>query len=192
MSNPPTIQWPQLSHLHALVFDFDGVFTDNKVYIDQSGIESVVCDRADGLGFDLLRAHCSRINHCPDMFILSKEPNPVVLARSAKLKLECRHGIDNKLKWMNNYLHRKFSDNRSSTDPWQGVAYLGNDLNDLPVMACAGLSVAPSDAHIRVRKIATSVLPLKGGHGFIRAFIEKITGLNEASDEEIHELIHHC
>ncbi len=188
MSGAAPATWPTIADIHTLVFDFDGVFTDNKVIVDQHGTESVRCDRGDGLGFDLLRAYCARNALNLDMFILSKEPNPVVLARANKLKLKCQHGIDNKLVWMNDYLSRR----SSTTDAWQGVAYLGNDLNDLPIMLQAGLAVAPADAHPRILACATTVLPQAGGNGFIRAFIEHLIGLENASDEEIHELICHC
>ena len=44
-----------IEEIHTIIFDFDGVFTDNKVYIDKSGNELVKCDRSDGFAFDLLR-----------------------------------------------------------------------------------------------------------------------------------------
>ncbi len=47
---------PALETIHTVVFDFDGVFTDNKVWVDQDGRESVRCDRADGLALDLVPA----------------------------------------------------------------------------------------------------------------------------------------
>ena len=40
---------------HTLVFDFDGVFTNNKVYVNEKGIESIICDRGDGLGLNILK-----------------------------------------------------------------------------------------------------------------------------------------
>ena len=65
-----------------VVFDFDGVFTDNKVYTAQDGTETVMCDRRDGLGVKMLRERGI------DMFILSLEANPVVEARARKLGLD--------------------------------------------------------------------------------------------------------
>jgi 3-deoxy-D-manno-octulosonate 8-phosphate phosphatase (KDO 8-P phosphatase) len=46
---------PSVNEIHTIVFDFDGVFTNNKVWVDQDGRESVCCDRSDGLAFDILR-----------------------------------------------------------------------------------------------------------------------------------------
>ena len=65
-----------------IVFDFDGVLTDNKVYLDQDGKESVSCSRADGLAFDVLHKL-----HKP-VYILSTEKNPVVTARAEKIKVQ--------------------------------------------------------------------------------------------------------
>ena len=73
--------------------DFDGVFTNNKVLVDQNGRESVYCDRADGLAFDLVRAFKKMGLIDAKFFIISKEKNPVVIARAEKLKLICHHMI---------------------------------------------------------------------------------------------------
>lgn len=180
--------WPSFIDIHTVVFDFDGVFTNNKVYLDQSGIESVRCDRSDGLGIGMLRARATQLGISPNLFILSKEPNPVVIARARKLKLDCQHGVDDKLAWMSDHLKSRFP----GEDGWRGVAYLGNDLNDLPIMTRAGFSVAPVDAHPRVLSRADARLPQPGGDGFIRAFVEHLIELDKFSDEEIHELICNC
>src|SRR3954468_23304923 len=79
------------SPLEALVMDFDGVHTDNRVQVDQDGHESVACSREDGLGLEQLRK-----TGLP-MLVLSKERNPVVLARCKKLQLPCFSGIEAKL-----------------------------------------------------------------------------------------------
>src|SRR5690606_29002516 len=76
--------------IDAVVFDFDGVFTDNRVLVGDDGHEAVLCDRGDGMGISLLRA-----SGIP-LLILSKEQNPVVARRADKLRLECLHGIDDK------------------------------------------------------------------------------------------------
>ena len=80
-----------IDQLDALVFDFDGVLTNNKVHLDQSGIEWVSCSRADGLGFDVLR----KLNF--PSYVLSTENNPVVKARAEKLKIPVLQGVGNKL-----------------------------------------------------------------------------------------------
>ena len=80
----------KINSLDAIIFDFDGVLTDNKVYVFQDGKEAVKCNRADGLGFDILRE-----NKLP-VFILSTEKNEVVKFRAEKLGVPAIHGVDNK------------------------------------------------------------------------------------------------
>lgn len=180
---------PSLASIHTLVFDFDGVFTDNKVWVDQDGGEFVRCDRGDGLAFDLLRSAMRKQPASFEYFILSKEPNSVVLARAKKLGIVCHLGIKNKLQFITQYLSDRFPQEKN---PFSGLVYLGNDLNDLPVMRRAGFSVAPADAHPVIRQVAHLTLPQRGGNGFIRAFIETILGINELSEENLDELISNC
>jgi YrbI family 3-deoxy-D-manno-octulosonate 8-phosphate phosphatase len=180
---------PELSSIHTVAFDFDGVFTDNKVWVDQGGRESVRCDRGDGLAFDLLRSF-RRIRSLEiEFFILSKEPNPVVLARASKLNLDCHHGIRDKLAFMREYLAKRFPDDRAV---FNGLVYVGNDLNDLPLMRHAGYAVAPADAHPLVRDAAHLIIERPGGEGFVRVFIERLLKINELSPEEIDELVSDC
>ncbi|MDP2787936.1 MAG: hypothetical protein Q8O79_07660 [Pseudomonadota bacterium] len=183
------IAWPPLASVHTIAFDFDGVFTDNKVYLNQDGVESVRCDRGDGLGIDFLRSARERGHLKADMFILSKEPNPVVLARARKLKLDCKHGVARKKDFMDAY----FAEHRPvDLAPYAGLIFLGNDLNDLALMCAAGFSVAPGDAHPLVRRHASVVLPQHGGEGFIRAFVEQLLAIDTMTLEELHEFVHHC
>ena len=174
-------QFPDWKDIHTIVFDFDGVFTDNKVWVDQIGVESVQCDRADGLGFDLLRAFIKANNWALNYFILSKEKNPVVSIRAQKLQINCVQSMSNKADYIANYL----GENNLSA---KGLVYLGNDLNDLAVMRISGFSVAPSDAHALILDQSDLVLPQKGGDGFVRAFIELLIGLEKMSAEEVAEL----
>ena len=87
-----------LSQIKAVVFDFDGVFTDNRVIVSTTGEEFVVCDRGDGMGTNLLAAAGIK------MLILSKEKNAVVTSRGKKLNIEVIQGCDDKLpeliKWL--------------------------------------------------------------------------------------------
>jgi YrbI family 3-deoxy-D-manno-octulosonate 8-phosphate phosphatase len=174
------MNWPPLAAVHTIAFDFDGVFTDNKVYVGADGAELVRCDRGDGLGIDMLRAARAKGHLKADVFVLSKERNAVTEARARKLKLECHAACDDKLAFMENRI-----------PSFAGLIYVGNDLNDLPVMLRAGFSVAPADAHPRVRAIASAVLPQPGGHGFVRAFVERLLDIEHMTPEELHELVHH-
>jgi YrbI family 3-deoxy-D-manno-octulosonate 8-phosphate phosphatase len=176
---------PHWRSVHTLVFDFDGVFTDNKVWVDQHGQESVRCDRGDGLAFDLLRAFVKKNNWSLEYFILSKEQNPVVLARANKLKIQCHHGIYDKVDIIREYLAKRFSDMKDANS---GLIYLGNDLNDLAAMRQAGYSVAPSDAHPVIQSCASLVLAQKGGEGFVRAFIERLLRVDELDVDALAQL----
>lgn len=173
---------PHWSSIHTIVFDFDGVFTDNKVWTDQFGTENVCCDRGDGLAFDMLRKFVNNNDWDLHYFILSKEENPVVLARAKKLKIPCIQGSMNKL----NYLVTYLKENDRNTE---GVVYVGNDLNDLGAMRFVGCSVAPSDAHPLILQQASVVLPQKGGSGLVRALIEHLLKVDQMSIYDIINLV---
>lgn len=160
---------------HSIAFDFDGIFTDNKVFVDEFGNESVRCDRGDGLAFDILRKFILLRNWDLKYFVISKEKNPVVIRRCEKLKIPCYGGVDNKKVFLKNYLKERFGDDLNAK---KGLIYLGNDLNDLSSITFSGLSVAPCDAHNLVKEKVNFVLEEKGGNGFIRSFIEKFLNLD--------------
>ena len=145
-----------------LVMDFDGVFTDDTVVTDQDGRESVICSRSDGYGLDMLRQH-GKVRP----MILSREENPVVSARARKLKLEVYQGVQDKAQDIQQLIkERKLS-------PAE-VIYIGNDLNDLPVLPYVGYFACPQDAHTEVIRRADLVLSKPGGRGAIRELIEII------------------
>jgi 3-deoxy-D-manno-octulosonate 8-phosphate phosphatase (KDO 8-P phosphatase) len=179
------LSWPKIDEIHTLIFDFDGVFTDNRVIVSQDGMEMVSCSRADGLGMDMLRRHIAQ-NGSPTAFILSTEANLVVTARARKLKMECLQGVADKLQSIENHFAQTLPNERA---PFDGLMYVGNDLNDLAVMRRATYSVAPADAHPLVRRAATFTLPQFGGRGFVRAIVERLLQLNTLSTEEVCELV---
>ncbi|MBO6936281.1 MAG: acylneuraminate cytidylyltransferase [Deltaproteobacteria bacterium] len=139
----------------AVVFDFDGVFTDNAVLVKEDGTESVRCDRGDGMGLGLLRAAGI------PLLILSKERNPVVTARAKKLRMECLQGIDDKLPALLAWLAER------DLDPATAI-FVGNDVNDLECMRGVGFAACPSDAHESASGAADLVLSKPGGHGAVR------------------------
>lgn len=153
------LSWPKRFDL--IVFDFDGVMTDNTVYVDRRGRESVRCNRADGLGIDLLRAAAV------PMMILSTEKNRVVAERAKKLRIPCFHGIDDKLAFLQKHLKKKGIGK-------ENTAYVGNDVNDLPCMRFVGFPVAVADAHPDVRATAKILLKKKGGDGAVREFCDLV------------------
>lgn len=145
----------------AVVFDFDGVFTDNRVLTFQDGTEAVLCSRSDGMGIELLRGVGL------PMVVISKERNPVTTARCAKLGLEVVQGVDDKVPAMTAWLAEH------NLDPAHSI-YVGNDVNDLPCMRLVGCAVAVADAHPAVLAEADVVLPEPGGNGAVRFLAEAI------------------
>ena len=138
--------------LEAIIFDFDGVLTDNNVWIDEDGREMVCCSRADGLAFDVLRKLKKQ------MFILSTETNSVVLRRGEKLNITVCQGIKDKVSSLKK-LAIKYKFSLDST------LYIGNDLNDYHAMKVCGYSACPSDSHPKILEVASFRLKACGGHG---------------------------
>jgi len=146
----------------AVVFDFDGVMTDNAVYVSEDGKESVRCSRGDGWGINRMRKVGIK------MAIMSTEENPVVRARGEKLKLECFHQLGDKkidrfTDWCNEH-----NFNMSN------VVYVGNDENDIACLLAAGAGVVPADAHDSAKQVSNLVLSSNGGHGAIRELCDMV------------------
>jgi N-acylneuraminate cytidylyltransferase len=149
--------WPRpLPDKTALVvFDFDGVMTDDRVWVDQNGNEMVAANRSDGMGIAMLRRAGIQA------VVLSTETNPVVTARCQKLSLPVMQGLGDKSKALQDLLADR------QVDPEQ-VVYLGNDVNDLACFPLVGCAVAVADAHPDVRNQADIVLTRNGGFGAVR------------------------
>lgn len=152
----------------AVITDFDGVHTPDTAYVDEHGTETVRVSRSDGMGVARLRGAGVKF------LILSKETNPVVAARAAKLKVEVAHGIENKAE----YVARWLAD--ESINPAR-VAYLGNDINDLGAMALVGWPITVADAHHDVHLAARHTLTRKGGHGAVRELAELVLAARTAT-----------
>lgn len=155
MSAPVDRRPPRLADVSLLVLDFDGVLTDNRVWVFADGQEAVACNRADGLAIDMLRGRG------PEILILSTERHPVVSARAAKLRLKVEQGVADKAAHLTAFaLERQL--------PLERVLYVGNDVNDLAAMSLVGWPVAPADAHPSIRAIARYVTHARGGEGVVR------------------------
>ncbi len=145
--------------IHLLVYDFDGVMTDNRVLVSEDGKEAVVVNRGDGLGVSYLKKAGFK------QIIISTEENPVVVARAKKLKIQVIYGVKDKKKRLAEYCNEQNIDLKS-------VLYIGNDLNDYEVMKSVGIRVAPSDAHSQILEIADITTKAKGGYGVIRELVD--------------------
>ena len=147
----------------AVVFDFDGVFTDNRVFVFQDGREAVACDRGDGWGLSRLREAGVRV------LVLSTETNPVVEARCRKLAIPCLTGHREKLAPLRKWLSEEGLNG-------EDVVYVGNDENDRPCLEHVGCGVVVGDAHPSVRASAKIVLENRGGSGAVREICDLILG----------------
>ncbi|MER7725326.1 acylneuraminate cytidylyltransferase [Streptomyces sp. NPDC096323] len=154
---------PTREDIDAVVLDFDGTQTDDRVLIDSDGRETVAVHRGDGLGIAALR------KAGVPLLILSTEQNPVVAARAHKLRVPVLHGIDRK-----DLALKQWCDEQSVAP--ERVLYVGNDVNDLPCFALAGWPVAVASAHDSVRAAARAVTTTPGGFGAIREIAAWLLG----------------
>jgi N-acylneuraminate cytidylyltransferase len=154
------------SDIQLVVFDFDGVFTDNMVIVDQTGGEAVVANRGDGMGISMLKELGIPI------YVISKEQNKVVSARCKKLGINCYQGVDDKKSTLN-----KLAEDLGVS--LSGTVYVGNDTNDLDCVKMAGCGIAVADAHPILRQSADIVLKHSGGKGAVREICDMI--INKSS-----------
>jgi len=150
--------------LSLIVYDFDGVMTDNRVLVNEDGTESVMCNRADGLGVGYIREL-----GIPQL-ILSTETNPVVTSRARKLNLPVIQSCGDKRSALKEYCEQH-------AYPSRRVVYVGNDWNDLEVMNMVGYPIAPFDAHPSILSIAVMVTKTKGGAGVIKEIAENLDSI---------------
>ncbi|HET6596360.1 MAG TPA: acylneuraminate cytidylyltransferase [Anaerolineales bacterium] len=158
---PAGAKRPMPEKVNLIISDFDGVITDNRVWVDEDGTEFVAAYRSDSIRLQELRSHGIEV------VILSSEPNRVVEARAKKMGVEAIHGVGvyEKGRVMQEVLEQK-------NIPAANVVYVGNDLNDLPCFEMAGWSVAVADAYPEVIRAADHVLRRAGGHGALRELID--------------------
>ncbi|MFC9039929.1 acylneuraminate cytidylyltransferase [[Kitasatospora] papulosa] len=155
--------YPTRTDVDAVVLDFDGTQTDDRVLIDSDGREIVAVHRGDGLGIAALRRAGLPV------LILSTEQNPVVAARARKLQVPVLHGIDRKDLALKQWCEEQ------SVAP-DRVLYVGNDVNDLACFGLAGWPVAVANAHDSVRAAARAVTTNPGGSGAIREIAAWLLG----------------
>ncbi|HEY8746509.1 MAG TPA: acylneuraminate cytidylyltransferase [Tepidisphaeraceae bacterium] len=147
--------------VRGVVFDFDGVFTDNGVWLDQEGREAVVCRRDDGMGIGQLKSLGVPI------LVLSSEVNPVVGARCRKLGIECIQGIREKQPALAAWAVQNGIDRK-------GLVYVGNDINDVECLRWAGCGVVVADAYPHASAEARMMLTQAGGRGAVRELCELV------------------
>jgi YrbI family 3-deoxy-D-manno-octulosonate 8-phosphate phosphatase len=163
----PKMVWPGKpprripEDIRLLVLDFDGVLTDNRVWVDQDGREMVAANRSDSLGINRLR------QGGVETVVISLETNPVVAARCRKMDIPWIQGETNKAA----ALHKLIQERKINANE---VVYLGNDINDLPCFPLVGWAVAVADAMPDVAWQADYVLTRSGGRAAVRELCDLI------------------
>jgi YrbI family 3-deoxy-D-manno-octulosonate 8-phosphate phosphatase len=147
--------------IRLVAFDFDGVFTDNAVYVSQDGTEAVRCSRLDGLGLAKLK----RLGI--ETVIISTEPNPIVSARARKLGIRCIQDCSDKRATLEDIA-------REIGITLAEIAFVGNDINDRPCLSCVALPIVVHDAHEDVLALGRYRTRTPGGHGAVREICDLI------------------
>ncbi|NEW78279.1 MAG: acylneuraminate cytidylyltransferase [Gelidibacter sp.] len=150
-----------------LVLDVDGVFTDGGVYYNEAGEFAKKFDMRDGMGLEILR------QNKVEVAVLTSENSKVVAQRMKKLQIQHTFlGVKDKFSFLKQFL----ADKNSSFD---GVAYVGDDVNDLANICSSGWSFAPANATHIVKTHADVVLANNSGKGAIREVCEFILKYNK-------------
>jgi len=161
MVRPGKTHRPFPETVKLMVLDFDGVLTDDRVWVNERGEESVAAHRGDGYGLGLAKELGLEV------LVLSREENPVVAARCKKLGISAVQGIDDKASKLSELLTERELDS-------EDVIYVGNDVNDLPCFPLVGFAVAVADAHPQVLAAADMRLTRAGGHGAVRELCDML------------------
>ena len=155
--------------IKLLFVDFDGTLTDNKVMINENGVEHVVCNRSDGLAIYFLKKQNIEV------VCLTTEKNPIVKRRCEKLEIQCFDRVLEKgEKIISTCKEKKIS--------LSNVAFIGNDLNDISALKVVGLPIVVNDANPPTKDYAKIVLSKRGGDGVLLEFLEMLFPFNNYSD----------
>jgi len=152
----------RLQQIELILCDVDGIMTDGGIIYDNQGIEVKRFHVRDGLGIKLWR----RAGY--EFGILTARNSHIVKVRAAELGLEIvRQGFEKKLPTALEVIEQR------GLTP-DSVAYIGDDLTDLPVMRRVGVPITAADAVEEVREVAAFVTKVSGGQGVVREAIESI------------------
>jgi N-acylneuraminate cytidylyltransferase len=161
MVNPGKKHRPLPADIRLLVLDFDGVITDNRVWVDGDGREAVMAYRSDPVGLKALQKAGIQV------IVISTETDPVVTARCRKIGIKAIQGVEDKPVVLQQYLQQQSIANDQ-------VVYLGNDINDTPCFPMVGCAVVVADAQPVARRQADRVLTRNGGYGAVRELCDII------------------
>ena len=167
----------QAKKIKAIVFDVDGVLTDGGIVYDNAGMEFKRFNVKDGQIIKYLKR--AEIYTA----VITGRDSLVVRNRCEELKIDKHyHGIKNKLE-----TYQKLKEKWQLTD--EQIAYVGDDINDLPVLVRCGLSCTPSDGHYKVKEHVDLVLKSRGGEGVLRELADLVLEAQNQYEDIIKELI---
>ncbi len=150
-----------MNDIKLFITDIDGVWTDGGMYYDETGNEWKKFNTADSAG--VLFLHLLNI----PIAVITGETTSIVKKRVAKLKVDHLFmGASDKLSVATNLC-------RSIGIELENVAYIGDDINDIGLLKAVGLSAAPKNAADYIKTLVDWEIPVKGGDGAFRAFVEK-------------------
>jgi 3-deoxy-D-manno-octulosonate 8-phosphate phosphatase (KDO 8-P phosphatase) len=165
------------ARIKLLLMDCDGVLTDGRIWIFENGEEQKGFHTRDGLGIDLL--HRAGLQSG----IISGRTSSAVERRARGLGMSfIVQGVEDKLSAFSETLAQAGLTNAE-------VAYIGDDLNDIPLMLQSGLAVAVADAALETREHAHYVTTLQGGYGAIREVVELILKSQDRWDDLINHYL---
>lgn len=162
----------RLKKVKFIVFDFDGVMTDNTFILDEDGKEAVRCNRGDGHGIKMLKKLGI------GLLVISTERVPIVKKRCEKLGIPYHYNISRKL----NIFLREIKERGIDL---KDTCYVGNDVNDIECIKKAGLGIVVNDAFPEVKKVADYVTKRKGGEGVVREIADIIVRKDSIDFREI-------
>jgi len=152
----------KLQAIELLVMDVDGTLTDGAMYFSGSGEELKRFSTRDGMGINLLQLAGI------DTAIMTSESSPIVTARATKLKIKyVVLGSKNK--------YRALMDLAEKLGlPLKKIAYIGDDVNDIPPFKLAGVKACPADSVLQIKELADYICTATGGNGAVREFADLI------------------
>ncbi len=164
--------------IKMVVLDVDGVLTDGGLYYGDNGLSFKRFDVQDGMGIKM--AQRSGI----EVVIISGMKSLAVEMRGADLGIaECHAGRVHKLPLLEEIMRKQGLD-------WHNVAYVGDDVIDLPIMCKTGLALAVQNAQPETKAVAHYVSPLCGGNGAVRQLLRQIMAAQGSLPARVADFFH--
>jgi len=161
------------SNIRVVITDVDGVLTDGGMYYSEKGDELKKFNVRDGVGVALFKAVGIQVG------IMTGESLDSIRRRAQKLDLDfVFEGITDKAECLEKFLEERKL-------PPEQVAYIGDEINDLPLIGKVGLFLAPADACKEIRDKADEVLEVRGGEGVLRGAAGVILGYQGKLEEAV-------